>query len=130
MYNEKMNISEVEDYVFEMFKNVSAHPYAETLPNTIGGSWNDMLLIDCNRGVKDNDGYGSGIILLYLYARPRSNGTKNVAKLKQMNNAVAQILENQDSSGSYNLYRIKTYSDYDYSRNWHCDVISLGITVK
>ena len=113
-----------------MFKNVSAHPYAETLPNTIGGSWNDMLLIDCNRGVKDNDGYGSGIILLYLYARPRSNGTKNVAKLKQMNNAVAQILENQDSSGSYNLYRIKTYSDYDYSRNWHCDVISLGITVK
>lgn len=128
--NNKMNISEVENYLFEMFKSVSAHSYVGTLPDTIENNWNDMLLISCDNGINDHDGYGSGIALVFIYARPRSDGSKNVTKLKQMDAAITSIIDNQDSSGSYNVYRRKTYSDYDYSRNWHCNVISVGITVK
>lgn len=131
MVNEKMNISEIETYVYGLMNGVvSDHTYVSTLPETIKSSWNDMLLIDCDNGVNDRGGYGSGNILLFTYARPRSDGSKNVAKLKRLDEAVNDIIKNQDSSGNYYLFRRKTYSDYDNTRNWHCNVIVLGITVK
>ena len=129
--NKKMNISEVETYIYGLMNGVvSEHTYVGKLPDTIKASWNDMLLIDCGNGVNDFDGYGSGTVLIFTYARPRSEGSKNVTKLKTMDEAVNRIIENQDSSADYYMYRRKTYSDYDSARNWHCNIITLGITVK
>lgn len=129
--NDNMNISQVETYIDSLVNlTVSEHTFVGKLPDTIASSWNDMLLIDCGNGVIDLDAYGSGTVLLFTYARPRSNGTKNVTKLKAMDEAVNRVLEAQDSSAPYYLYRRKTYSDYDSARNWHCNIITLGITVK
>ena len=128
--NRAMNISSIETYLYERFKGVSAHTYVGMLPETIRSDWNDMLLIDCDNGVTDLDAYGTGTVLLFAYARPRSDGKKNVALLSQMEDAIDAVIEGHDSSGSYHIYRKKTYSDYDYSRNWHCNITALGITVK
>ena len=131
MIGSEMNISEVETYLYGLMNNVvSEHTYVGTLPSTIKSDWDDMLLIDCDNGVNDRGGFGSGSILLFTYARPRANGSKNVPLLKELDNKVNDIIKNQDSSGSYYLFRKKTYSDYDNTRNWHCNVIVLGITVK
>lgn len=130
MVDTKMNISEIETHLHNLFKGVSQHTYAGTLPSTIGNDWEDMVLISCDNGVTDYDAYGKGIALLFLYARPRSNGTKNVTKMKALENAVDQIIENQGHSGNYYFYRQRTYSDYDFSRNWHFNVVSLGLIVK
>lgn len=130
MLNDKMNISEVETYLHGLFKTVSDHSFVGNLPDTIKSSWNDMILINCDNGIRDFNGFGHGTALLLTYARPRSNGSKNVTRLKEMDSEINTIIKNQDSSGSYFISREKTYSDYDYSRNWHCNVIVLGITVK
>ena len=129
--NNKMNVSEIENYLYGMFKSVSPdRTFVGSLPETIKSNWNDMVLISCDNGVRDYDAYGNGVMLIFAYARPMSSGTKNVAKLKAMEEAINAIIENQDSSGAYYVYRVKSYTDYDFSRNWHCNVVSLGITVK
>lgn len=129
--NDKMNISQVENFIYGLtMGTVSNNTFVGKLPDTIASSWNDMLLIDCGNGVIDLDAYGSGTVLLFTYARPRSNGTKNVTKLKAMDEAINRILEQQDNAAPYYLYRRKTYSDYDSARNWHCNITTLGITVK
>lgn len=129
MTNDNQNISEIETYLYGLMNNtVSAHTFVGTLPSTIKDKWDDMLLIDCD-GVNDRDAYGTGVILLLTYARPRSDGSKNVAKLKALDEAVNSVIEANKCGKKYCLYRRKTYSDYDYTRNWHCNVITIGITV-
>lgn len=129
--NANQSISAIETYLYGLFNNVvSAHTYVGSLPETIKASWNDMLLIQCDNGVNDYEGYGNGTVLLFLYARPRSDGSKNVNRLSEMETAARQAIDGMDSSGDYYLYHKKSYSDYDYSRNWHCNIISVGITAK
>lgn len=131
MINRKMNISEIETYLYSLFNNVvSEHTYVGKLPDTIKSTWDDMLLIDAGEGVSDYEGYGSGSVLLFAYARPIAGGNKNVAKLKAMEEAIDSAIEGQDSSGDYYVYRMRTYSDYDYSRDWHCNIIAIGLTIK
>lgn len=126
-----MNISDIESYLYGLMNGVvSEHTYVATLPDTIKSTWTDMLLIDCGNGVNDRGGFGSGSVLLFSYAKPRSDGSKNVAKMKQLDDAIDEVIKSQNSSGSYYIFRKKTYSDYDNTRNWHCNVIVLGITVK
>ena len=125
----KANVSDIETYLCKMFKSVSDHVFPSA-PDTLGKDWEDMLVISCDNGVNDYNGYGNGNALLFAYARPHSNGTKNVKKLSAMEKAILDLIETQDSSGNYYVHRIRSFSDYDYSRNWHCNVISIGITVK
>ena len=128
---DEMNVSEIENYLYGLLAlKVSDNVFVGKLPDTIDASWDDMVLIDCGNGVNDFDAYGYGTVLVFTYARPRSNGTKNVARLKEMDSEVNRILKAQDSSGHYYLYRRKTYSDYDSARNWHCNIATLGITVR
>lgn len=130
MIDTKMNISEIENHLYSLFKSVSSNVFVGTLPDTIQNDWDDMVLISCDNGVVDYDAYGKGVALLFLYARPHSNNTKNVKKMKDLENAVDQVIENQGHSEKYYIYRQRTLSDYDFSRNWHFNVISLGLIVK
>lgn len=128
---DKMNISEVETYLYGLVNGVvSEHTYVGKLPDTIKANWNDMLLIDCGNGVNDLDAYGYGTVLLFTYARPRSDGSKNVTRLKQMDEAVNRIIEQHTMGEHYCLSRMKDYSDYDSARNWHCNIIVIHIVVK
>lgn len=128
---DKMNISEIETYLYGLMNGtVSEHVYVGKLPDTIKANWNDMLLIDCGNGVNDFDAYGYGTVLLFTYARPRSDGSKNVTRLKQMDEAINRIIEQQVTGQHYCLSRRKTYSDYDSARNWHCNIVTIGIVVK
>lgn len=128
--NSNQNISAIETFLHGLFKSVSENTFVGRLPETIKNGWTDMVLIDCDNGVYDYDAYGSGTVLLFLYAKPMAGGQKNVKKLKEMENAVNAIIESSGSTNDYYIYRRRTYSDYDYSRNWHCNVVLIGITAK
>ena len=114
---EKLNISNIETYLHSIMNGiVSEHTYAGTLPDTMQSEWNDMCLIDCGNKLYDLDAYGQGTILIWLYARPRSNGTKNVATMSQ-------------SNSEYVITRGHTYTDYDTTRQWHCNIVELNILI-
>jgi hypothetical protein len=74
------------------------------------------------------DAYGQGVVLIWLYARPRSNGTKNVATMSKLEENLNFVIKNA-SNKDYSISRGVTYSDYDSTRQWHCNIVELNILI-
>ncbi len=126
---DKLNISNIETYLHSIMDGiVSENTYAGTLPDTISSEWSDMCLIDCGNKLHDFDAYGQGTILIWLYARPRSNGTKNVAIMNDLGNKLNYVIQNASNS-NYSFSRGATYTDYDSTRQWHCNIVELNILI-
>lgn len=129
MNKDNINISKIETYLNSIFDNVvSQNTYAGTLPDIINSKWTDMCLIDCGPAIADFEAYGQGIVLIWLYAKPRGDGAKNTAKMSQMERKLNEVIKNASDS-TYTISRRNTYSDYDNDRKWHCNIVELIITI-
>lgn len=129
MNSDNLNISNIETYLYSIMANVvSENTYAGTLPDTMQSEWNDMCLIDCGGKLSDFDAYGSGTVFIWLYARPRSNGTKNVAVMSGLEERLNKVI-NESSNASYSIARGDIYSEYDSIRQWHCNIVELNILI-
>ena len=129
MDKNNMNISRIETYLHGIINNkVSKNTYAGTLPDTIKSEWNDMVLVDCANRVSDLDAYGEAIVLVWLYARPFENGSKNVAMMDELETTLNEVIENANDK-IYVINRRNTYSDYDSDRQWHCNIVELNILI-
>ena len=129
MDKNNMNISRIETYLHGIIDNVvSKNTYAGTLPDTIKSDWNDMVLVDCANRVSDMDAYGEAIVLVWLYARPFENGSKNVAVMDELETKLNEVIENANDR-IYVINRRNTYSDYDNDRQWHCNIVELNILI-
>lgn len=129
MDKNNMNISRIETYLHGIIDNkVSKNTYAGTLPDTIKSDWNDMVLVDCANRVSDMDAYGEAIVLVWLYARPFENGSKNVAVMEELETKLNEVIENANDK-IYVINRRNTYSDYDSDRQWHCNIVELNVRI-
>lgn len=129
MDKNNMNISRIETYLHGIIDNkVSKNTYAGTLPDTIKSDWNDMVLVDCANRVSDLDAYGEAIVLIWLYARPFENGSKNVAVMDELETKLNEVIENANDK-IYVINRRNTYSDYDSDRQWHCNIVELNVRI-
>lgn len=129
MNTNNLNISEIESYLYGIMNNaVSEHTYAGTLPDTIKSSWKDMVLIDCATAIKDMNAYGQGVVLIWLYARPRGDGAKNTATMANLERKLNEVIADA-SDGTYYISRRDTFSDYDSDRKWHCNIVELNILI-
>lgn len=129
MNKDNLNISKIETYLYSIMKGVvSNNTYAGTLPDTIQSSWNDMCLIDCATAIDDMNAYGQGTILIWLYAKPRANGTKNTTTMSKLEQKLNDVIKSA-SNTSYHINRRNTYSDYDTDRKWHCNIVELNILI-
>lgn len=129
MDKNNLNISYVEDYLYSVLDNkISANTYAGTLPDTIQSTWQDMCLIDCGSAIADYDAFGGGVVLIWLYAKPLANGSKNVSRMAEMESELNNIISNSFSD-KYQITRRNTYTDYDNDRKWHCNIIELNLLI-
>lgn len=129
MDKNNLNISYVEDYLYSVLDNkISANTYAGTLPDTIQSTWQDMCLIDCGSAIADYDAFGGGVVLIWLYAKPLANGSKNVSRMAKMESELNNIISNSFSD-KYQITRRNTYTDYDNDRKWHCNIIELNLLI-
>lgn len=129
MDKNNMNISKIETYLHGIIDNkVSKNTYAGTLPDTIKSDWDDMVLVDCANRVSDMDAYGEAIVLVWLYARPFENGSKNVAMMDELETKLNEVIENANDR-IYVINRRNTYSDYDSDRQWHCNIVELNVRI-
>ena len=123
-----MNISQIESYIYSILKDkVSKQVFASTPPDTISGKWEDMCIIDCGT-INDYNALGRGSILIWLYVKPKSNGTKNVLKMSQMEEALNEVLKNSNNN-IYRINKLNTFCDYDAERKWHCNIVELNIKI-
>jgi hypothetical protein len=124
-----INVSEIETYLHSIIDNVvSNNTYAGTLPDTIQSSWNDMCLIDVGTAIEDLDAYGKGIVHILLYARPLLSGAKNVTLMSQLETRLNEVVKNARHE-HYMISRRTTYTDYDATRKWHCNIVALNLLI-
>ena len=129
MNKDNLNISSIETYLYSIIDTtVSNNTYVGELPDVIQSSWTDMCLIDVANAVKDFDAYGSGLVNIFLYARPMQSGSKNVAVMSKLEKALNAVISSAVSD-TYHINRAHTYSDYDSDRKWHCNIVTLNITI-
>ena len=127
--NRYANTSKVEEYLYSILNGVvSDHTFAGTLPTAIDASWNDMVLIDCDLPMTDYGPYSSATVYVFLYARPFADGSKNVARLNEMEDALCGILDTLHNS-HYSVDRLSNGGDYDANINWHTNFVYLNITI-
>ena len=135
-HNKYANTSMIEDYVYSvLYPAVSSHVFVGTLPTAVDNTWGDMVLIDCDLPINDYGCYSKGTVYVFLYARPKADGTKNAPKLASMENDVCDVLDNSKSSQfvyhnpHYSIERVGSGGDYDTVVGWHRNFIHLNITI-
>lgn len=129
MDKNNLNISSIEMFLYSTFKGVvSNNTYVGTFPDTIQSSWQDMCLIDCGSAITDLDALGGGVVLIWLYAKPLSDGSKNVGKMQELEEKLNLAISNSFDK-NYKINRRNTYTDYDSDRKWHCNIVELNIVI-
>lgn len=124
-----MNISKVETFFDTLLRGkVSENVFFTNLPSAIKQEWSDMVLVDIPNAISNMNAYGSGIVLVYLYAIPKHAGAKDVPKLSRMEQTLNECIKNSND-GHYRISIIGNYSDYDGQRNLFCNIVEINLTI-
>lgn len=127
--NRYANTSMVEEFLLNILTGtVSDHVYPNTLPSAIGNDWNDMVLVDCDLPMVDYGNYTQATVYIYLYARPRTNGTKNGALLAQLENKLCDVLDTVKDA-HYAVNRLSNGADYDTNIQWHRNYVYFNLII-
>lgn len=124
-----INISKIETFFNSLLDNkLSDNTFFTFLPPAIKQEWADMVLVDIPNAIKDLNAYGSGMILVYLFAKPMSNGVKPVAKLSQLEKSLNELIDSSKNK-HYIISRGNTYADYDEQRNLFCNIVEVNLVI-
>ena len=128
MDKNNLNISKIENYMYSILDNVVSDNTFAYPPETMKDSWNDVCVIDVASQIRDYDSYGKGTVFIWLLARPLANGTKNVARLSEMETTLNEVIDSASDS-TYRINRRGAYAGYDKSRKWHYNMVELNIII-
>ena len=124
-----LNISLIEDFFFSLLnsKELGKVVVGKKLPDTLSKDTKRMTLIDLGR-VRDKTGYGSGVVLVFLFSKSAGNGEKNVPVMAEMEEFLrTKVLETKHEH--YIISRGSTYPDYDSTYDMHCNVVEINLTI-
>ena len=124
-----LNISLIEDFFFSLLnsKELGKVVVGKKLPDTQSKDTKRMTLIDLGR-VRDRTGYGSGVVLVFLFSKSAGNGEKNVPVMAEMEEFLrTKVLESKHEH--YIISRGSTYPDYDSTYDMHCNVVEINLTI-
>ena len=123
-----LNISLIEDFFFSLLnsKELGKVVVGKKLPDTLSKDTNRITLIDLGR-VRDKTGYGSGVVLVFLFSKSAVNGEKNVPVMAEMEEFLrTKVAESRHEH--YIISRGSTYPDYDSTYDMHCNVVEINLT--
>ena len=129
MTGQWLNISQIEDFFFTLLnsKELGKVVVGKKLPDTLSKNTKRMTLIDLGR-VRDKTGYGSGVVLVFLFSKSAGNGEKNVPVMAEMEEFLrTKVAESRHEH--YIISRGSTYPDYDSTYDMHCNVVEINLTI-
>ena len=124
-----LNISLIEDFFFSLLnsKELGKVVVGKKLPDTLSKDTKRITLIDLGR-VRDKTGYGSGVVLVFLFSKSAGNGEKNVPVMAEMEEFLrTKVAESRHEH--YIISRGSTYPDYDSTYDMHCNVVEINLTI-
>ena len=124
-----LNISLIEDFFFSLLNSneLGKVVVGKKLPDTLSKDTKRITLIDLGR-VRDKTGYGSGVVLVFLFSKSAGNGEKNVPVMAEMEEFLrTKVAESRHEH--YIISRGSTYPDYDSTYDMHCNVVEINLTI-
>ena len=124
-----LNISLIEDFFFSLLNSneLGKVVVGKKLPDTLSKDTNRITLIDLGR-VRDKTGYGSGVVLVFLFSKSAGNGEKDVPVMAEMEEFLrTKVAESRHEH--YIISRGSTYPDYDSTYDMHCNVVEINLTI-
>ena len=124
-----LNISLIEDFFYTLLnsKELGKVVVGKKLPDTLSKDTKRMTLIDLGR-VRDKTGYGSGVVLVFLFSKSAGNGEKNVPVMAEMEEFLrTKVAESRHEH--YIISRGSTYPDYDSTYDMHCNIVEINLTI-
>lgn len=124
-----LNISLIEDFFYTLLKSdkLGKVVVGTKLPDTLSKDAKRMTLIDLGR-VQDKTGYGSGVVLVFLFSKSAENGEKDVPVMAEMEEFLrTKVAESRHEH--YIISRGSTYPDYDSTYDMHCNVVEINLTI-
>lgn len=124
-------LSQIENF-FSML--LAKHQLADfiiigELPPTTNKEWESFVNVDVGQQY-DYGAYSSGIVNIYLYARPTgSPPRKNVKELERMERILDDIISKTNDK-DYTIYELYRDSGYDTNRQFHYNIISVSVIAK
>ena len=124
-----LNISLIEDFFFSLLNSneLGKVVVGKKLPDTLSKDTKRITLIDLGR-VRDKTGYGSGVVLVFLFSKSADNGEKNVPVMAEMEEFLrTKVAESRHEH--YIISRGSTYQDYHSTYDMHCNVVEINLTI-
>ena len=124
-----LNISLIEDFFFSLLnsKELGKVVVGKKLPDTLSKDTKRITLIDLGR-IRDKTGYGSGVVLVFLFSKSAGNGEKNVPVMAEMEEFLrTKVAESRHEH--YIISRGSTYQDYHSTYDMHCNVVEINLTI-
>ena len=125
-----LNISLIEDFFYTLLKSdkLGKVVVGTKLPDTLDKNARRITLVDIGR-VRDKTGYGSGVVLVFLFSKSAGNGEKNVPVMAEMEEFLrTKVAESRHEH--YIISRGSTYPDYHSTYDMHCNVVEINLTIK
>ena len=125
-----LNISMIEDFFYTLLKSdkLGKVVVGTRLPDTLSKDTKSITLIDLGR-VRDKTGFGSGVVLVFLFSKSAGNGEKNVPVMAEMEEFLrTKVAESRHEH--YIISRGSTYTDYHSTYDMHCNVVEINLTIK
>ena len=125
-----LNISLIEDFFYTLLKSdkLGKVVVGTRLPDTLSKDAKRITLVDLGR-IRDRFGYGSGIVLIFLFSKSSGNGEKDVPVMAEMEEFL-RIKVAESRHEHYIISRGSTYPDYDSTYDMHCNVVEINLTIK
>ena len=124
-----LNISLIEDFFYTLLQSdkLGKIVVGTKLPDTLSKDAKRITLVDLGR-INDRVGYGSGIVLIFLFSKSSSNGEKDVPAMAEMEEFLrTKVLESKHAH--YIISRGSTYPDYDSTYDMHCNIVEINLTI-
>ena len=128
MSNYNLDIASIEAFLYDAINGKVSKNTFTGLPDTTRDSWKDMCLVDCGNAINDMRSYGRGSVMIWLYSKPRSDGSKDTRSMAKLERSLDEIVKGLRSDKFAISIRSK-YNDYDSDRKWYCTIVILNIIV-
>lgn len=128
MTNSFYSVSHIENFFYKLLTDVSSHVFLGDLPARLDASWGEMIVIDVNNQ-SDKGSHSFGSVNILVYSRPKGQYlVKNVAVQNKICNAIEEAIASSDNS-HYTMSINWRATDYDSTRNLHCNVINISLLI-
>lgn len=122
------NLSSIEAFFDGLLSDkVSKNTFFGDLPRDISDKWDTAVVVDVSY-VSTRDAYAFANISVELFAKPFSDGTKNVGLMDKMEKMLVRLIEESNDEH----YRVRlggSHVFYDSKRNLHRNIHIIELVI-